>query len=100
MLRLSVQETILPGLDLERKWEFAQEVGYSGIELCGGSELRERMPELTAALKSGVSMTSVCVITDRYIGDFDADRRADHAARPGIESHCEVDEVDLHRDIR
>ena len=77
MLRFSVQETILPGLDIERKWEFAQEVGYSGIELCGGSGLKERMPELRAARKSGVSMTSVCVITDRYIGDFDADRRSD-----------------------
>ena len=35
-IKLSAQEHMLHGETLEQKWEFAQSVGFDGIELLGG----------------------------------------------------------------
>src|SRR3712207_8000246 len=44
------------------------------------SGLLRRLPELRAAQRDGVVMPTVCVDMDHFIGDFDADRRADALA--------------------
>lgn len=81
-LRLAVQEQMLSGRNLSEKWEFAQSVGFDGIELRGEGELKfaERLPDITAARGAGAVISSVCVMMDHFIGDFDAERRADAVA--------------------
>jgi sugar phosphate isomerase/epimerase len=81
-MRLTCQENHLPGESLLDKWEFLAEAGWDGIELHGrgGGEFRARGPELRAAHEAGVPMPTVCVIADRFIGDFDAARRAEAIA--------------------
>jgi sugar phosphate isomerase/epimerase len=76
-IKLSAQEQMLNGATLIEKWEFAQAVGFDGIELRGGGggSFRERLPELRAARDAGVPMPTVCVLMDHFLGDFDADRR-------------------------
>ena len=76
-LKFAVQENLIPGETLTEKWDFAAGLGYSGIELRGTATFRDRLSDLKAAAKAGVVMPSVCVITDRFIGDFDATRRAE-----------------------
>jgi sugar phosphate isomerase/epimerase len=74
-VKLSCQEHILPGDDILEKWEFAASVGFDGIELRGMEDWRERLDDLRAARDQGVVFSSVCLIYDRFIGDFDAERR-------------------------
>ena len=81
-MRLTCQENLAPGDTLLEKWEFLSEAGWDGIELHGrgGGEFRARADELRAAREAGVEMPTVCVIADRFIGDFDAGRRAEAMA--------------------
>ena len=74
-MRLACQEHILPGDGILEKWEFAASAGFDGIELRGTEDWRERLDELRAVREQGVVFSSVCLISDRFIGDFDADRR-------------------------
>jgi sugar phosphate isomerase/epimerase len=74
-VRLACQEHILPGEDILAKWEFAASAGFDGIELRGTDDWNERLDELKAARDSGAVFSSVCLISDRFIGDFDAGRR-------------------------
>ena len=74
-MRLACQEHILPGDDILEKWEFASEAGFDGIELRGTDDWRGRLDGLKAAQEQGVVFSSVCLISDRFIGDFDAGRR-------------------------
>lgn len=78
-MKLACQEHLIPGTDLIEKWAFIRDAGFDGIELRGHGnfQFRERLPELRAARRAGVVMPSVCVIMDRFIGDFDAERRRD-----------------------
>ncbi|MGY1601330.1 sugar phosphate isomerase/epimerase family protein [Geodermatophilus sp. SYSU D00815] len=81
-MRLAVQEQVLPGATLQEKWDTALAWGFDGVELRGqgGHALRERLPQLRAAQRDGVVLPTVCVEMDHFIGDFDADRRADALA--------------------
>lgn len=76
---LSVQEQYLPGATMIEKWDHAQRLGFDAIELRGAGEGRfaEREPELRKAADAGVPMPTVCVEMLHFVGDFDADRRAD-----------------------
>jgi sugar phosphate isomerase/epimerase len=74
-VRLACQEHILPGDGILEKWAFAASAGFDGIELRGTEDWRERLDELRAVREQGVVFSSVCLISDRFIGDFDADRR-------------------------
>ena len=74
-MKLACQEHILPGDGVLEKWEFANSAGLDGIELRGTEDWRGRLGELRAAREQGVVFSSVCLISDRFIGDFDPDRR-------------------------
>ncbi len=78
-LTISCQEQLLPGDDLESKWEFATAVGYGAIELRGkgGLALERRLPELRRAAANGVVMRTVCVDMLHFFGAFDPALRAD-----------------------
>jgi sugar phosphate isomerase/epimerase len=76
--KLAAQENLIPGETLEEKWEVLVDTGFGGIELHGhDGAFGERLPELERARAAGVVMPTVCVITDHFIGDFDAERRRD-----------------------
>ncbi|WIJ25834.1 sugar phosphate isomerase/epimerase family protein [Devosia sp. RR2S18] len=87
-MKLAVQENLIPGRDLISQWRLIQEIGYEGIELRGSTGMRERLPELQRARAEGVVFSSICVISDRFIGDFDADRRAE--ALSAMTELCDV----------
>ena len=74
-MRLACQEHLLPGDGIVEKWEFASSAGFDGIELRGTDDWRRRLDDLIAARERGVVFSSVCLISDRFIGDFDAARR-------------------------
>ena len=74
-MKLACQEHILLGDDILEKWEFASSAGFDGIELRGTEDWLGRLDDLKAARERGVVFSSVCLISDRFIGDFDADRR-------------------------
>ena len=74
-MRLACQEHSLPGDDILEKWEFASEAGFDGIELRGTDDWRGRLDGLKSAREEGAVFSSVCLISDRFIGDFDAYRR-------------------------
>lgn len=78
-MRLSGQERLLPGDTLTERWNNARRAGYDGIELHGPPDyaLRDRLPELRAAVAAGVVFSSVCVAMRHFIGDFDAELRRD-----------------------
>jgi sugar phosphate isomerase/epimerase len=78
-LRLAVQEQYLRGETMIDKWEHAARLGFDAIELRGRGEgqFAARLPELSAAVAAGVPMPTVCVEMLHFVGDFDADRRAD-----------------------
>jgi sugar phosphate isomerase/epimerase len=76
-VRLACQEHIPPGDDIREKWEFASSAGFDGIELRGTDNWRGRLDDLKAAREEGVVFSSVCLISDRFIGDLDATRRRD-----------------------
>lgn len=75
--RLSVQEHLLDGDTLEAKFEQVLACGFDGIELRGNGDgsFAARLPEIRAARSAGVVISSVCVMMDHFIGDFDAERR-------------------------
>ncbi len=74
-MKLACQEHLLPGDGILEKWEFAASAGFDGIELRGMDDWRGRLGDLKAAQEQGVVFSSVCLISDRFIGDLDADRR-------------------------
>ena len=74
-MRLACQEHLLPGDGIVEKWDFASSAGFDGIELRGTEDWLGRLDDLKAARERGVVFSSVCLISDRFIGDFDADRR-------------------------
>jgi sugar phosphate isomerase/epimerase len=74
-MKLACQEHILPGEDILEKWEFAASAGFDGIELHGTEAWRGRLDDLESAREQGVVFSSVCLISDRFIGDLDACRR-------------------------
>jgi len=78
---IAVQEHLLPGDTILHKWDRARRMGFDGIELRGdGASIAARLPELRAARAAGAVFPSICTISDRFIGDFDADRRAEAVA--------------------
>jgi sugar phosphate isomerase/epimerase len=76
--RLSVQEQLVPGDTLPEKFEAATALGYQGIEvrLRGEFQFRDREPELLAAVRDGVAISSACVDMQVFIGDLTPARRA------------------------
>jgi sugar phosphate isomerase/epimerase len=74
-VKLACQEHLLPGGGILEKWEFAASVGFDSIELRGTDDWRERLDNLKDAQERGAVFSSVCLISDRFIGDLDADRR-------------------------
>jgi sugar phosphate isomerase/epimerase len=71
-----VQEGLAPGRTLEEQWAVIEGAGLHGIELHGHDQaFRERLPELKAAQAAGVPMPTVCLISEVFIADFDADVR-------------------------
>ena len=74
-MKLACQEQLLPGESILEKWEFAASAGFDGIELQGTGGWRGRLDDLRAARDRGVVFSSVCVISDRFIGDFEEERR-------------------------
>ncbi len=74
-MKLSCQEHLLPGDGILEKWEFAREAGFDGIELRGTAGWNGRMEEFRSARERGAVFSSVCLISDRFIGDFDPVRR-------------------------
>jgi len=77
VMKLACQEHLIPGSTLEEKWALVTSLGYDGIELRGEGEFAQRLPELRAARRAGAVFPSVCVISDHFIGDFDAHKRRD-----------------------
>jgi len=78
-VQLAVQEQYLRGPTIIDKWDHARRMGFDAIELRGAGEGRfaARLPELKAAAAAGVAMPTVCVEMRHFVGDFDADKRAD-----------------------
>ena len=74
-MKLACQEHLLPGGDIMEKWELAASAGFDGIELRGTDDWRGRLDDLKEARDRGVVFSSVCLISDRFIGDLDAERR-------------------------
>ena len=79
MIRIACQEQLLPGRNLQEKYDFARDAGYDGIELRarGDFAFRDRLPELRRAARDGVPMPSVCVDMAHFLGAFDPDLRRD-----------------------
>ena len=87
-IKFAVQENLIPGDSLPQKWDMIRAIGYDGIELRGGAGMSTRLPELIAAARAGVVMPSICVMADRFIGDFEATRRAEALA--AMKELCDV----------
>lgn len=89
-MRISAQENLVPGASLQEKFELLADLGYNGVEVRakGSFAFRERLPELNAAVKDGVVISSACIEMSNFIGDFDAERRAD--AIDNLRSQLEV----------
>src|ERR671913_2557689 len=78
-VRLAVQEQYLQGDTVTAKWEHAQRLGFepTGRRGAGDGRFAARLPGLREAAAAGVPMPTVCVDMLHFVGDFDADRRAD-----------------------
>ncbi len=87
-IKFGVQENLIPGATLVDKWALIRAIGYDGIELRGSAGMSDRLPELLDAARAGVVMPSICVISDRFIGDFDAVRGAEALA--AMQELCDV----------
>jgi sugar phosphate isomerase/epimerase len=87
-LRFAVQENLVPGDGIAAQWDLARRLGYDAIELRGSAGMRDRLPELRAARAAGAVFSSICVISDRFIGDFEAGRRAEALA--AMKELCDV----------
>lgn len=83
MFKFACQEQLLPGENLEQKWEFARGAGYAAIELRGKGEFAfaDRLDELSRARANGVPMPTVCVEMSHFIGAFDERLRRDAVAQ-------------------
>ena len=79
-MKLSCQEHLLPGDGILDKWTFAREAGFDGIELRGTEDWNGRLDELRSACEQGVVFSSVCLISDRFIGAFDPEIRREAVA--------------------
>lgn len=79
-MRLSCQEHLLPGDGILERWEFARAAGFDAIELRGTEDWNGRLDDLGAAHERGAVFSSVCLISDRFIGDLDAGRRREAVA--------------------
>jgi sugar phosphate isomerase/epimerase len=88
--RLSVQEQLVPGDTLQEKFQAATTLGYQGIEVRsrGEFQFRDREPELLAAVRDGVVISSACVDMQVFIGDLTPGRRAH--ARENLKSQLGV----------
>lgn len=77
-LHFSVQENLLSGASALDKWDAARRMGFDGVELRGSDagDIRARLPELETAVKAGAVFSSFCVISDTFIGAWDAEKRA------------------------
>lgn len=73
--KIAVQENLVPGDDLPRKWNMVRAIGYDGIELRGNAGMRERLPELRAARDAGLVASSICLAGGPFIGAFTAEER-------------------------
>jgi sugar phosphate isomerase/epimerase len=83
-VKLACQEKLLSSGSVFERWEQAQRFGFDGIELIGDAGLAARWGELRAARARGAMFSSVCLASDRFIGDFDVERRRqarDHIKR-------------------
>jgi sugar phosphate isomerase/epimerase len=59
-LKISLQESVTPGNTLRQKLDFMESLGIAGIEP-SGHRLRERLPELKAAVKDRtVKVSAIC----------------------------------------
>ena len=78
-VRLAVQEQYLRGSTMIEKWDHARRLGFDAIELrgAGDGQFAARLDELKAAAGAGVIMPTVCVDMRHFVGDFDAEKRAD-----------------------
>jgi sugar phosphate isomerase/epimerase len=75
-MKVLVQEHLAPGDTLEAQWEVIEAAGLQGIELHGRDEaFPPRLDELRAAQSAGVPMPTVCLISETFIGAFDASAR-------------------------
>lgn len=86
--RLCVQEQLVPGGTLPEKFEAAVALGYQGIEVRSRTDFRDREPELLAAVRDGVVISSACVDMQVFIGDLTPGRRAH--ARESLKSQLGV----------
>lgn len=77
--RLAAAEATLPGRNLVEKFDFAQSVGFDGIEMSGRGDgiFAARADELREARDVGVVMPTAVVHMDHFLGDFDPERRRD-----------------------
>jgi len=82
-VRLAVQEQYLRGATMIEKWDHARRLGFDAIELRGAGDggFAARLDELKAAAAEGAVMPTVCVEMRHFVGDFDADKRADALAQ-------------------
>lgn len=67
----------MPGDTDAAWWGAARRYGFDRVEIrVEDASFRDRLPSLKAAMADGACYPSVCVITDRLTGDWNADRRA------------------------
>jgi sugar phosphate isomerase/epimerase len=78
-VRLVVQENLIAADDLPGRAAAASAAGFDGLELRDTGTARAA--ELAAARAAGAWMPTVCPEADRFIGDFDAERREQAIAR-------------------
>lgn len=77
MLKLSVQDTLVPGENLETKFANAVAAGYDAIELrAKPGAFAERADEFRSAVAAGVRIASACMDAGTgYLGSFESDAR-------------------------
>lgn len=78
-MRLLIQEQHIPGDSLAEKVPTANEWGFDGFELRGKGDFHfaGRMDEFRAAQEAGGYFPTVCPEMPHFIGNFDAELRAD-----------------------
>jgi sugar phosphate isomerase/epimerase len=84
VLSLACQEQLLPGVDLESKWDFARVAGYDAIELRGDGDLEQRLPELRRARAAGVVLRTACADLPPGAGSGDALLRSQLSVIAGL----------------
>ena len=78
-MKILIQEQHIPGSNLLEKLPTALDWGFDGFELRGQGDhaLKKRRDELAAVHEAGGYFPTVCPEMSYFIGDFDADKRAD-----------------------